>query len=390
LFKRFAQQLNKYYTKCDYFFENNRKNDKYQLRIHPPLIIIATIKAAFFTNLRHMLRRHISLKSLNTFGFDVEASLFMPVADTDILQNVWKTNLLSLSSPLILGGGSNILFKDNYSGLVLQNLIAGMEEVRETAEHVWLRFGGGEVWHNVVMYTIQKNLGGLENMSLIPGTIGASPIQNIGAYGAELKDVFEELDAFDMWHGKMVKMYSDDCNFGYRDSVFKQAGKGRYFITHVTLRLNKNPTVNVKYGDIASTLEQWGITKPGIADVSRAVIHIRKSKLPDPAELGNCGSFFKNPVVSQETADALCTAYPDAKRFDQPDGTAKIAAGWLIEKAGWKGFRRGDAGVHEKQALVIVNYGSATGADVLKLANDIVNDIKLKFGITLEMEVNTR
>lgn len=337
-----------------------------------------------------MLKQHIPLKSLNTFGFDVEASLFLPVADTEILKNVWKTNLLSQSSPLILGGGSNILFKGNYAGLVLHNLVSGMAVVKETDNHVWLRCGGGEVWHNVVMHAIQHNWGGLENMSLIPGTIGASPIQNIGAYGAELKDVFEELEAFDMWYGNMVTLNATECAFGYRDSIFKQAGKGRYFITHVTLRLHKKPEVNVKYGDIAAILEQWGITRPGIADVSRAVIHIRRSKLPDPAELGNCGSFFKNPVVSREIADALTQAYPDAKRFDQPDGTVKLAAGWLIEKAGWKGFRRGDAGVHEKQALVMVNYGHATGAEVLALASNIVEDIASKFNVTLEMEVNTR
>ncbi|MEK0420516.1 MAG: hypothetical protein RLZZ161_367 [Bacteroidota bacterium] len=343
-----------------------------------------------YPNLHLMLQRHIPLKSLNTFGFDVEASLFLPIADEEILHNVWKTNLLSMSSPLILGGGSNILFKDNYPGLILQNLIAGMQVAKETENHIWLRCGGGEVWHNVVMYTIQNNWGGLENMSLIPGTIGASPIQNIGAYGAELKDVFEELEAFDMLYGKMVTLRADDCAFAYRDSLFKQNGKGRYFITYVTLRLNKNPSVNVKYGDIANILEQWGISKPGIADVSRAVIHIRRSKLPDPAELGNCGSFFKNPVVSREVADTLCATYPDAKRFDQPDGTAKLAAGWLIEKAGWKGYRRGDAGVHEKQALVMVNYGNATGAEILSLAGEIVEDIQAKFQVTLEMEVNTR
>ena len=343
-----------------------------------------------YPNLHLMLKRHIPLKSLNTFGFDVEASLFLPIADEEILHNVWKTNLLSMSSPLILGGGSNILFKDNYPGLILQNLIAGMQVAKETENHIWLRCGGGEVWHNVVMYTIQNNWGGLENMSLIPGTIGASPIQNIGAYGAELKDVFEELEAFDMLYGKMVTLRADDCAFAYRDSLFKQNGKDRYFITYVTLRLNKNPSVNVKYGDIANILEQWGISKPGIADVSRAVIHIRRSKLPDPAELGNCGSFFKNPVVSREVADTLCATYPDAKRFDQPDGTAKLAAGWLIEKAGWKGYRRGDAGVHEKQALVMVNYGNATGAEILSLAGEIVEDIQAKFQVTLEMEVNTR
>jgi UDP-N-acetylmuramate dehydrogenase len=341
-------------------------------------------------NLQYMLQRHITLKALNTFGFDAEASLFLPVADIDILKKVWKTNLLSLSSPLILGGGSNILFKGNYPGLVLHNRLSGKEVVKETDHHVWLRCGGGEIWHNVVMHAVQHNWGGLENMSLIPGTIGASPIQNIGAYGAELKDVFEELDAFDLLHGQMVKLTAEECEFGYRDSIFKQSGKGRYFITHVTLRLHKNPEVNVKYGDIAATIAEWGITRPGIADVSRAVIHIRKSKLPDPAELGNCGSFFKNPVVSKDDAYKLSAAHPDAKRFDQPDGTVKIAAGWLIEKAGWKGYRRGDAGVHAKQALVLVNYGNATGTEVLTLAHDIVEDIFTKFQVKLEMEVNTR
>lgn len=215
-----------------------------------------------YPNLRLMLKRHIPLKSLNTFGFDVEASMFLPVADTAILQNVWKTNLLSMSSPLILGSGSNILFKGDYPGLILQNLISGIDVVSENETHVCIRCGGGEVWHNVVMYSIQHNWGGLENMSLIPGTIGASPIQNIGAYGAELKDVFEELDAFDMWYGNMVKLKAADCAFGYRDSIFKQSGKVRFFITHVTLRLSKNPQVNVRYGDIASILKEWASQNP--------------------------------------------------------------------------------------------------------------------------------
>lgn len=340
--------------------------------------------------LHAMLQRQVSLRSLNTFGFDISAMLFAEIAEIEQLNSIWKTNLLTQSSPLVLGGGSNIVFTGDYPGLILRNCFSGINISHQTAEHVYLTCGGGEPWHTVVMHAVQHNWGGLENMSLIPGTMGAAPIQNIGAYGAELKDVFESLRAFDMLAGKMISMHAKDCRFGYRDSIFKQEGKGRYFITEVTLRLSKNPVVNVKYGDIATTLDNWKINKPGIADVSRAVIHIRQSKLPDPAVLGNCGSFFKNPVISATQAAALTKQFPDAKCFEQPDGGVKIAAGWLIEEGGWKGFRRGDAGVHEKQALVLVNYGNATGKEIISLAREIVEDIRIKFGVELEMEVNSR
>lgn len=378
-------------------FPSNRRNFFYLDDIYHVLLPKTTdvdnsytFSTGVMIKLHAMLQRQVSLRSLNTFGFDISAMLFAEIAEIDQLNSIWKTNLLTQSSPLVLGGGSNIVFTGDYPGLVLRNCFAGMNISHQTAEHIYLTCGGGEPWHNVVMHTVQHNWGGLENLSLIPGTMGAAPIQNIGAYGAELKDVFESLRAFDMLTGNMVTLHAEDCRFGYRDSIFKQEGKGRYFITEVTIRLSKNPVVNLKYGDIATTLDNWKISKPCIADVCRAVIHIRQSKLPDPAVLGNCGSFFKNPVVTATQAAALTKQYPEAKCFEQPNGSVKIAAGWLIEKGGWKGFRRGDAGVHEKQALVLVNYGHATGKEIIGLAQEIVEDIRTKFGVELEMEVNSR
>jgi UDP-N-acetylmuramate dehydrogenase len=337
-----------------------------------------------------MLLRNVSLKNLNTFGFDVNADIWFAFNSEDQLRSLWKTNLLNRSSPLVLGGGSNIVFTQNYPGIVLKNCFSGYRIDREDSNHVWLEVGGGENWHNLVMHAVNEGWGGIENLSLIPGTVGAAPIQNIGAYGAELKDVFYKLNAFDLQEGKMTTFSLEDCRFGYRDSVFKNEGKGRYIICSVTLKLNKKPEVNIKYGDISSVLENWNIKNPGIADVSRAIIHIRQSKLPDPLVLGNCGSFFKNPVVSNEIAEKISQNHPDLKRFDAGPGLTKLPAAWLIEKAGWKGFRRGDAGVHEKQALVLVNYGNAHGNDIFQLACEIQSDVLLKFGVALEMEVNIR
>lgn len=327
---------------------------------------------------------------MNTFGFDVKALLYADIESADTLKSIWKTNLLTMSSPLILGGGSNILFAGDYPGLVLKNRLQGFHVLQEDKNHVLLRIGGGENWHDTVVRCVEQGWGGIENLSLIPGTAGAAPIQNIGAYGAELKDCLAEVNAFDMTDGKMVRFQNHECHFGYRDSIFKSGAPGRFFITDIVLKLEKNPQINVQYGDIAATLEGWNIPKPGIADVSRAVIHIRSSKLPDPAVIGNCGSFFKNPVVSAELAASLKEQFPDLKQFSQPDGNVKLPAGWLIEKAGWKGFRRGDAGVHEKQALVLVNYGSAGGREIIDLAREIQQDIKDRFNVSLEMEVNIR
>lgn len=335
-----------------------------------------------------MICKNQSLRQLNTFGFDISALLYAEIRHSDELKSLWKTTLLSQSSPLILGGGSNILFTADYPGLVLQNRMNGFSIEKEDGDSVWVRIGGGENWHQTVIRAIEQGWGGIENLSLIPGTAGAAPIQNIGAYGVELKDTFHSLSAFDMAEGKMTEFMHDECRFGYRDSIFKQEGKGRFFICDITLKLSKKPQIHLQYGDILSTLESRGISQPSIADVSRAVIQIRQSKLPDPAVIGNCGSFFKNPVISRELATELGKTFPDLRTFDQPDGKVKIPAGWLIEKAGWKGFRRGDAGVHEKQALVLVNYGGATGREIRDLAREIGDDIQSRFGIRLEMEVN--
>lgn len=337
-----------------------------------------------------MIRKRVSLRHLNTFGFEIYSDFFISIGYEEQLYALWKTNFFERSSPLILGGGSNILFTGDYRGIVVQNCFSGIKTVKEDSEYVWLEAGGGEVWHNLVMHAVSSGLGGIENLSLIPGTCGAAPIQNIGAYGVELKDSLEELRAFDLKLGKTVVIKASECEFGYRDSIFKQSGKGRFFILSITLKLKKNPSLRLEYGDIRQTLESWNIDRPGVADISRAVIHIRQSKLPDPEVIGNCGSFFKNPVVKSHLAEELKLTYPDLKTFTAGENEVKIPAGWLIEKAGWKGFRRGDAGVHEKQALVLVNYGNASGNEVFQLAKDIQADIEEKFSIRLEMEVNVK
>lgn len=335
-----------------------------------------------------MIRSNEPLKSLNTFGLDVSSRLFYACASPESLFSLWKSNLLQLASPLVLGGGSNILFTRNYHGLILKNLMMGRELLRETSEHVWVRFGGGERWHDCVQFAIANNWGGIENLSLIPGSIGAAPVQNIGAYGVELKDSFVELSAFDLVNGRVQTFDKADCAFGYRDSVFKQEGKGRYCIISVTLRLHKKHEFHTQYGDIAAMLDQMGVATLSIKAVSEAVIAIRRSKLPDPEQLGNCGSFFKNPVIAAAHFASLKERFPDIRSFPAGAGMVKVPAGWLIEKDGWKGKRVGNTGCHEKQALVLVNYGNATGAEVAAHAARIVDSVEAHFGIRLETEVN--
>jgi UDP-N-acetylmuramate dehydrogenase len=337
-----------------------------------------------------MIQKGISLKGFNTFGFGIDAALFGRITHTEAIEAIWKTTLIPSSHLLILGGGSNVVFAGNYPGLILKNEIMGKSIIQETDQHVLLRIGGGENWHETVMWAVSNGWGGMENLSLIPGTVGAAPIQNIGAYGTELEQVFDHLEAFDLQEGKRVTFNHEQCRFGYRESIFKHKGKGRYFITHVILRLDKNPTVNVKYGDIQAVLDGLGIANPSIQDVSNAVIQIRRSKLPDPATLGNCGSFFKNPVIEIQHFTALQSQYPDIRSFPAAEGTVKVPAAWLIEKCGWKGFRRGDAGVHAKQALVLVNYGHASGPEIIGLAKEIQQSVWDTFQVRLEMEVNVR
>lgn len=293
------------------------------------------------------------------------------------------------SSPvLILGGGSNILFTRNYDGLVLKNEIKGLEIVREENNHVYVKAGAGENWHGFVMYCITNGLAGLENLSLIPGNAGAGPMQNIGAYGVEIKDVFHELEAFHLKDKAVVTFKKEDCAFGYRDSVFKGKYKDQFAITSITCRLSRTPVFNTSYGAIEAELEKMKIQELSIKAVSQAVINIRKSKLPDPAIIGNAGSFFKNPEITASNFERLKNEFPGIIGYPLPDGRVKLAAGWLIEQCGWKGYRAGDAGCHERQALVLVNYGQATGAEIYDLSLRIVESVHSRFGLFLEREVN--
>ena len=335
-----------------------------------------------------LVQTNHSLLKCNTFGFNISASEFLAIQSLEQLDKLHREKQLARTDIGILGGGSNITFTKNFTGLIIKNEIFGKTIIQETNEFAIIEFGGGEPWHGAVLHALSLNLGGIENLSLIPGTVGASPIQNIGAYGVELRDVFHSLSAFHLPTGEIHHFDAKACEFGYRDSIFKREKRGQYFIVSVQLKLSKNAEIKTQYGDIQATLDGWGIEKPTIHDISKAVIFIRESKLPNPAEIGNCGSFFKNPVVSSEIIPALQLQFPDIKTFPAGTGLTKLPAGWLIEKAGWKGFRRGDVGVHAKQALVLVNYGNGTGQEVIDLAHEIQADILSKFGIALEMEVN--
>jgi UDP-N-acetylmuramate dehydrogenase len=331
-------------------------------------------------------QKNISLLPYNSFHVEASASEFVAVASAEEL--IHQLEPPGRKPLLVLGGGSNLLFTKNVDGLVLKNEIGGTEELKEDASHIYVRAGAGESWHNFVQYTISRNWGGLENLSLIPGSVGAAPIQNIGAYGVEIRDVFYELEAYDSLEKKVFTFGLNDCRFGYRDSIFKSFAKGRYIILNVTFVLHKNPVLNTHYGAIRDELKKMGVRAPTIRDVSRAVIAIRRSKLPDPALLGNAGSFFKNPVVDQKTFLFLSEKYRDMPAYPHEDQSVKLAAGWLIEQCGWKGFRKGDAGVHNNQALVLVNYGKATGQQLYALSQEILDSVLQKFGIRLDLEVN--
>lgn len=327
-----------------------------------------------------------SLKAYNTFGVEAQAPEMLVIESEDQLLELLRTR--AKRPYLILGGGSNVLFRQSPSGTVLLNRIKGKVVVEETATEVTIGVGAGENWHELVLWTLEHNWGGLENLSLIPGTVGAAPIQNIGAYGVELKDTFVGLEAIELRSGEEQVFSAEDCAFGYRDSYFKRTGKGKYFITRVYLTLQKQPVVNVSYGAIKEVLQAANIDRPSIQDVSKVVVQIRSSKLPDPAFIGNAGSFFKNPELEAEQFSRLQAEYPQIPRFSAPEKRVKVPAGWLIEQCGWKGQRRGNAGCYEKQALVLVNLGGATGAEIWALAQEIMETVKRKFGVVLEVEVN--
>lgn len=332
--------------------------------------------------------KDISLKPYNTFGLEVNASYFVEIKDIEDLKELLTSELYLSNKSLILGGGSNVLLTKNYEGLIIKNNLNGIKKVSENVHEVHLKAGSGENWHSFVLHTISQNLGGLENLSLIPGTIGAAPMQNIGAYGVEIKDVFVSLEAMHKQTLKVKTFDLEECAFGYRESVFKHDLKDQYYIISVTFKLQKFPELHIDYGAISQTLAEKNITKPSIKDVSDAVIEIRQSKLPNPTEIGNSGSFFKNPVVSGELFEQIQKEYPEIPSYPAGYDEVKVPAGWLIEKAGWKGYKKGEIGVHAKQALVLVNYGGGKGEDLVKLSKEIQEDVFQKFGISLQTEVN--
>ena len=339
------------------------------------------------------IHENFSLKPYNTFGIDIKARYFAAFSTTEQLTELITgrsrlTTNDSLLTTQILGGGSNILFTKDLDGLVLKNDVKGIKKINEDKENVYIRVGAGENWHQFVLFCIKNNWAGVENLSLIPGNVGAAPMQNIGAYGVEIKEVFHELKAFHLHEKANYTFGLNDCHFGYRDSVFKNKYKDQFVITEVTYRLNKIPKYHTSYGAVAQELEKMGVMELSIAAISQAVINIRTSKLPDPAEIGNAGSFFKNPSISKEQFEELKSEFPNIVGYKNEDGTIKLAAGWLIEQCGWKGYRKGDAGCHKKQALVLVNYGNATGKDIYALSEEILESVKKKFGVNLEREVN--
>lgn len=331
------------------------------------------------------IKHNISLKSFNTFGIDVQSASFVEVNTVAELKQLLKDNKEEI---LILGGGSNILFTQNYNGLVIKNNIKGIEIISKDKQEIILKVGAGENWHDFVMHCIKNNYAGLENLSLIPGTVGASPMQNIGAYGVEVKDTIISVQALNKSTLQLESFTNTACEFDYRSSIFKTTLKDKYFITSVVFGLSKKPTINSSYGAINDELKSMKVVNPTIQDISKAVINIRSSKLPNPKEIGNSGSFFKNPVVSFSKKNDLLLKYPSMPHYLQNDGTFKIAAGWLIETCGWKGKRIANYGVHTKQALVLVNYGGATGKEIFDLSEQIIQSVKSTFDIELEREVN--
>ncbi len=338
-----------------------------------------------------MVKDNFSLKQYNSFGIDVLARYFSAFSSIAEFEELLESKKLGTHNPSIitlLGGGSNILFTKNVDGFVLKNDIKGIEQINEDENYVYVKAGAGENWHQLVLYCINNNLAGMENLSLIPGNVGASPMQNIGAYGVELKDIFYELEAFHLTEKKIVKFSLSDCRFGYRESVFKRKFKYQFVIASVTYRLNKKPHFNTSYGAINQELEAMGIHELSIHAISQAVINIRRSKLPDPAVIGNAGSFFKNPEISAAQFEALKIIFQNIVGYALDNGNVKLAAGWLIEQCGWKGYRKGDAGCHAKQALVLVNYGNAKGSEIFSLSSEIIDSVTSKFGVELEREVN--
>ncbi len=332
--------------------------------------------------------RNASLQEINTFGIEANCQALATFSTAEELKEILQNSDFQHLPKLILGGGSNLLFTKNFEGLVLKNEIAGIELVGEDKHHYKVKVGAGENWNDFVQYCIANNWAGLENLSLIPGNVGASPMQNIGAYGVEIKDRFAELEAFNLERLEVETFDGTACQFGYRESVFKKELKGKYIILNVTFNLLKTPDFSIHYGAIQDELDAMGVEKLTIKNIGQAVTNIRNSKLPNPKDLGNAGSFFKNPVIDQKSWEKISKAHPEIPNYPAGEGQVKLAAGWLIEQAGFKGVRNGNCGMHAKQALVLVNYGGATGDEIYAHSSLVQKGVFEKFGVKLEREVN--
>ena len=336
-----------------------------------------------------LIKENVSLKPYNTFGVEAIAKYFAVASNQDEVREILNWTKENNQKILLLSGGSNMLIVNDWDGLALKIEMHGIEIVESNEDEAIVKVNSAEVWNDFVQWCIERDLGGLENLSLIPGRAGTAPIQNIGAYGVEIKDTMTELTALEIATGQLRTFTNEQCKFGYRDSVFKNELKGQYLIMDVSFKLTKkNHKLHTEYGAIRNELAQMGIDKPTIKDVAQAVIKIRQSKLPDPKKIGNSGSFFKNPVIDQKLFDELKLKFPEIVGYPSGDDKVKVAAGWLIENAGWKGKRFEDAGVHKDQALVLVNYGNATGKEIYDLSEKIIQDIFEKYNIHLEREVN--
>ena len=334
------------------------------------------------------MQQNVSLRNLNTFGLESEARFFIEVKSVNELAGILSDKSLETFPKFILGGGSNVLLTQNIDALVIHPNIKGLTKINENEDFVWIHAGGGEIWHDFVLYCVEHQYAGIENLSLIPGTVGAAPMQNIGAYGVEIKEVVETVETISIATAEIRNFSWEECRFGYRESIFKTDLKGQYIITGVVFKLNKKPHFNIEYGDIQKTLQEMGVKDISIDAVSEAVIRIRKSKLPDPAIVGNAGSFFKNPEIDKSQFDELKENFQEIPGYPTSKDKIKVPAGWLIEKAGWKGYRDGPIGVHERQALVLVNYGGGSGEGIKALSEKILESVESKFGIRLTTEVN--
>jgi UDP-N-acetylmuramate dehydrogenase len=332
--------------------------------------------------------QNISLLPYNTFRIDVKAKYFVEINSTEDLRLLVSTDEFKSNAKFVLGGGSNLLLTKDYDGIVIRLAIKGIK-VCEEGEDVYVEAGAAENWNDFVQFNVNKGYAGLENLSLIPGTVGASPIQNIGAYGVEMKDCFFSLEAFELSTAVLKKFTKEQCEFGYRESVFKNKLKGQYIITSVVFKLSKKPSLTLHYGAIEDELKKRNIQNPSIVDVAKVVSEIRVSKLPDPSTIGNSGSFFKNPIVTESSFKAMQEKFPDIVNYPAGEGFVKLAAGWLIEQCGWKGKRIGNVGTWKNQALVIVNHGNASGKEVFDFSELIINSVFERFGVSLEREVNT-